>query len=141
MNQMLVFSIGGQQYALPIKAVERIIHAVHVTPLPETPDLILGVINMGGRIIPVANIRKLLGFPDREIDLGDRLIIGNTVSGSIALLVVRVAGLIDCPETASSCSSGTVTGIIKTKGDIIPVLDPDILSKEIEQQRKGHNGQ
>ncbi len=72
MNQMLVFSIGAQQYALLIKAVDRIIHAVQVTPLPEASDLILGVINMGGRIIPIANIRKVLGFPDREIELGDR---------------------------------------------------------------------
>lgn len=45
-DQVVVFTLEGQQYALPLSAVERIVHAVEITPLPKAPEIVLGVINM-----------------------------------------------------------------------------------------------
>jgi purine-binding chemotaxis protein CheW len=38
--------------------VERIVRVVEVTPLPKAPEIVLGVVNVQGQIIPVINIRK-----------------------------------------------------------------------------------
>jgi len=42
--QLLAFSVGDYRYALPLSAVNRIVRAVEVTPLPDAPDTILGLI-------------------------------------------------------------------------------------------------
>ena len=77
-HHLVVFSLDDQQYALLLPVVERVINAVAVTPLPEAPDIVLGVINIYGEIIPVMNIRKRFGLPEREIDIKDQLIISRS---------------------------------------------------------------
>jgi len=57
-NQYFVFTLDGQHYAMEISLVEKIIHAVELIHLPETAKFLLGIINMDGKVIPVANIRK-----------------------------------------------------------------------------------
>jgi len=46
MEQLVVFMLDQQLYALPLKAVVRIIHAVEITNLPKSPDIIAGIINV-----------------------------------------------------------------------------------------------
>ncbi len=93
--QLLAFSVGDYRYALPLSAVNRIVRAVEVTPLPDAPDTILGLINVQGQIMPVVNMRRRLGLPEREINLNDRLIIGHTAKRAVALLVDAVSGVIE----------------------------------------------
>ena len=55
-DQIVVFSLDELLYALPLQAVVRVIHAVEIRHLPEAPEIISGIINVQGRIIPVADI-------------------------------------------------------------------------------------
>ena len=75
LNQLVVFFLNEQKYALYLPAVERVVSAIEVTPLPQAPDNVLGIINVMGKVIPVVNIRKRFGLPEREIDLSDQFII------------------------------------------------------------------
>ena len=93
--QLLAFSVDDHQYALPLPVVERIVRAVEVTPLADAPETILGLINVQGRMTPVANVRRRLGLPEREISLNDRLIIGHTSKRTVALLVDAVSGVVE----------------------------------------------
>jgi len=97
---MVVFSLGAQRYALRLSAVQRIVYAVDVTPLPSAPGIVLGVINVEGRIVPVINIRKRFALPDKEIDLNDHLIIATTAKRSVALLTDSVSGVVDVSPDA-----------------------------------------
>ena len=65
--QLVVFRLNGQRYALPLAAVERIVCAVEVTPLPGAPPVVLGVINVAGCVLPVFNIRRRFLLPEREV--------------------------------------------------------------------------
>ncbi|MBF8302857.1 MAG: cheW40H-4 [Candidatus Dadabacteria bacterium] len=58
LNQLVVLTLDEQRYALHLSAVERIVRVVEVTPLPKAPEIVLGVVNVQGQIIPVINIRK-----------------------------------------------------------------------------------
>ena len=60
----VVFTLDEQRYALRLSAVERIVRAVEVIPLPETPKIVIGMINVQGRVMPVVNIRS--GFTYRN---------------------------------------------------------------------------
>lgn len=77
LNQLVVFTLDEQRYALHLAAVERIVRVVEVTPLPKSPEIVLGVVNVQGRIIPVVNIRKRFRLPEREIALSNQLIIAS----------------------------------------------------------------
>ncbi|MBC8235615.1 chemotaxis protein CheW [bacterium] len=97
-NQYVVFTLDEQQYALHLSVVERVIRVVEVAPLPKGPEMVLGVVNVQGQIIPVFNIRKQFRLPEREIDLNDQLIIAYTSSRTVAILVDAVSGVIEPSE-------------------------------------------
>ncbi len=60
-NQLVVFTVDDQQYALNLVCVERVVRAVEVTHLPQAPETVLGVINFEGQVIPVVNTRQASG--------------------------------------------------------------------------------
>ncbi len=95
MNKYFVFTLDGQHYAMEVSMVGKVIYAVELIYLPETPEFLLGLINMGGKIIPVANIRKQFNMPDREIDLDDRIIISQISTWKIAFIVDKVEGIVE----------------------------------------------
>lgn len=94
-NQYITFNLDEQKFALHLSAVERIVLAVEVTPLPKAPGIVLGVVNIQGRVIPVVNIRKRFRLPEREMDLSDQFIIARTSMRTIALVVDAVDGVIE----------------------------------------------
>ncbi len=96
--QYIIFALEEQHYALAISAVEKIIRAVELISLPESPELLLGLINMGGRIIPVVNIRKRFRLPDREMEPKDRIVICQTSRATMAFVVDSVQGVVGFPK-------------------------------------------
>ncbi|MBS1213848.1 MAG: cheW2 [Proteobacteria bacterium] len=128
---LLVFHVGDRHYALHYEAVERVIRAVEVTPLPDAPEDILGVINVYGRIVPVLNVRKRLGLPDRDMELNDHLIITQTTKWPIALWVDRVSGVLDYPISREVLLRDilpeglSVEGVIKLEEGLAFIEDMD----------------
>ncbi|NQT68737.1 MAG: purine-binding chemotaxis protein CheW [Desulfobacteraceae bacterium] len=94
-NQYFLFELDGQHYAMEISVVEKVIHAVELISLPETPDSLLGLINVGGKIIPFVNIRKKFNLPAREMNLDDRIIISRIATRKIAFIADNVEGLVE----------------------------------------------
>lgn len=67
---------------------------VEVTPLPKAPEIVLGVINLRGAIVPVLNIRRRFRLPEREAGLGDQLLVARTARRTVALVVDEMRGTI-----------------------------------------------
>jgi purine-binding chemotaxis protein CheW len=59
-GKYLSFRAGCEEFALPVASVREIIASQPVTPLPRTPDYVLGVINLRGRVLPVIDLRRRL---------------------------------------------------------------------------------
>ncbi len=93
-NDYFVFKIEDQRYAVALSAVEKVIRAVELIVLPDASGILLGLINMRGRIIPVVNIRKHLRLPDREIEINDRIIISQVSSRTVAFIADTVEGVV-----------------------------------------------
>ncbi len=94
-HRLVVFLINEQRYALHLSAAERIVRAVELTALPKAPEIVLGVINMHGQIIPVINIRERFHLPEKEIDPGDQLLIAHTSTRTVALVVDAVLSVME----------------------------------------------
>jgi purine-binding chemotaxis protein CheW len=127
--------------ALRLSAVERVIRAVALTPLPAAPESVLGVINMQGQIIPVFNPRRRFRLPEREMDLSDQLIIAQARTRKVALVVDAVSSINENEEpevvAAEKILPGMeqIEGVVKLAGSLILIHDLDkFLSLEEEQK-------
>ncbi len=96
--QFVLFSLDDGRYALRLSAIDRIARVVEITPLPRSPDIILGLVNLAGRIIPVLDIRKRFHLPEKELDLGDRLMIARTSGRIVGIVADAVLGIVQRSE-------------------------------------------
>jgi purine-binding chemotaxis protein CheW len=96
--QLIVFTLDSQRYALHLPVVERAIRMVEISPLPKSPEIVIGVVNYHGAVIPVLNIRRRFRLPEREPELGDQLLIARTASRIVALVVDTVHDVITLPS-------------------------------------------
>ncbi len=87
--RLVLLTVDGQTYALHLEAVDRIVRAVEVTPLPGAPVIVLGAIDVEGRVLPVLNLRRRLRLPEREIGPADQFLIARTERRAVALLEKR----------------------------------------------------
>ena len=137
--QLIVFTLDRQQCALRLDAVDKVVRAVEITPLPQAPQIVDGVVNVRGRIVPVINVRRRFRLPEREIALTDQFIIAHTARRPVGLVVDAVADVADYPEpsiaSADSVLPGMeyVEGIVKLQDGLLLIYDLDrFLSLEEE---------
>lgn len=96
---LVIFRLAERRFALHLEAAERAVHMVDVTPLPGAPEIVLGVVDVEGRIVPVLNVGRRFGMPAREIELTDQLLLAHCSSRTVALLVESVAGVAQHPSS------------------------------------------
>ena len=127
-----VFLIDDQRYALRLSCVERIVRMVEITPLPKAPDIVMGVINLQGRVLPIFNMRKRFGLAERVPDLNDQLIIARASHRSVGLFVDEVVG-IEERRGEETVRMGTilpgmeyVEGVMKLEDGMILIHDLDL---------------
>ncbi len=65
-GKYLSFQLGKEIYGVAIMSVREIIALLDITPLPDVPHYVKGVINLRGRIIPVVDLRTRLGLESVE---------------------------------------------------------------------------
>src|ERR1043165_273165 len=92
---LVAFTLDGQHYALRLASVERLVRMVEVIPLPKAPSIVMGVINVQGRIIPVLNLRKRLRLREQEPELSHQIIVARSSARSVGLAVDSVTGVVE----------------------------------------------
>ncbi len=63
-GKFLSFQLLGEEYALNAMKVREILGIIGITPVPQTPDFVKGVVNLRGKVIPVIDLRIRLGLPE-----------------------------------------------------------------------------
>ena len=130
-DQLVVFSLDDQRYGLPLWSVERAVRAVEITPLPKAPEIVLGVINVQGQLVPVVNLRRRFRLPERDILLSDQIIVAQTTNRLVALVVDSVLGVltysrrevVDADRIAPDVDY--VEGIVKADDGMVLIHDLD----------------
>lgn len=95
-TQLVVFTLDNRRFALPLPAVERVIRMVEIAPLPKAPEIVTGVVNIQGRVIPIVNIRRRFNMQGRETEISDQLVISRTSKRAVGIIVDEVTGVIEC---------------------------------------------
>ena len=139
--RLVVFVIEGQRYALPLRAVERVLPIVAVSPLPKAPAVALGVINVHGQVIPVVDIRLRFGFPPRDYGLTAQLVVARTARRTLVVPVEEVLGVTEvATEGITSPDAvlpgiGHVAGIVTLADGLLFIHDLDTFLSLDEEQR------
>jgi purine-binding chemotaxis protein CheW len=136
---LVVFSLDEQRYALDLARVRRSIHVVAITPLPGAPAIVLGLIDLGGVVIPAIDIRKRFNHAPRDIRLSDHLIVATAGKRTVALLVDETKGVTEVSAESYAPAGGIPTrlklfdGAMKLDGGLILIHDLErLLSLEEE---------
>ena len=113
---MLVFTLDPLRCGMPLGSVDRISRIVEIAPLPQAPEIVLGVVNVHGEIIPVINIRKRFGVPERELALSSHLIIARTTRRPVALAVDAALGLVEASMENTADAAEILPGLNHVQG-------------------------
>lgn len=130
-DKYLIFSIGEENYGLPIRYVIEIINILEITTVPEQPEHVKGLINLRGKILPVMDVR--LRFKKKEKEYDDRtcvvvIDVDGTSFGLIVDNVKEVASvgedsISETPEMGDDPKAGYIEGIGKVGEDIWLLID------------------
>lgn len=137
-DQIVIFTLDGQRYGIPLGVVERVVRMVEITDVPKCPGFIQGVINVQGKILPVLDLRKRFGLPERQVELSDQLIIVRSATRSFALTTDSACEVRECTEQMQTEAADILpdlqflAGVIKLPDGLILLQDPEMLLSPAE---------
>jgi purine-binding chemotaxis protein CheW len=127
--QLVVFSLGEEEYALPIAHVQEIIRYTEPRSVASQTPWVKGVISLRGKIVPVYDLASRLGLPPRAaarkiviVDSGDDMA-GMIVGDVKEVLTVTTADLDEVPAAGAAC----IQSIAKVGDRLVVLLRPDDL--------------
>ncbi len=136
-GKYLTFSLAGEEYGIVILKVKEIIGMMPVTPVPRTPPYVKGVINLRGKVIPVADLR--LKFDMEEAAYTERtciivveikeglghVLMGIVVDSVSEVLNIKGGEIEDTPAFGAQMDTDYIRGMAKTGGGVKILLDID----------------
>lgn len=136
----MVFSLDAGRYALPLAAVERIVRAVEITRLPAAPPIVLGAIDVQGRVLPVFNLRRRFGLPERDIEPGDQFLIARSANRTVVLVIDAAQDVLQS-AASDTISSDTIAaglehiqGVIRLPDGLVLIQDLDLFLSAAESR-------
>lgn len=130
-EQYLTFRLGEEEYGVPILAVHEIKGESAITPIPNAPAYLSGVMNLRGTIIPVVDLRVKFGLPQVEhsrftvivlVVVGAR-IVGMVVDAVTDVRTFPASEIQGVPELAAQVDAGFVSGLARAGEKLFVLLD------------------
>jgi purine-binding chemotaxis protein CheW len=142
-RQFVVFRLGGDEFGLPIEAVNEVARVPdQITRLPKAPNFLEGVVNLRGEVLPVVDQRRRFDMPVLEHKGARRLVVVRTERHRAGLIVDSVSEVLRCgaadiepaPDLTNE-SIRLVSGVINLEkaSRIVLLLDPAELLTRAER--------
>lgn len=129
--RVVTFGVMNERYAIPVTQVREALKLQPVTPLPQAPGFIEGVVNVRGRVFAVTDLRNRLGHPPRVNGADARILVVRLPKSLVGLIVDEVDDVTKIPadamQSAPSIAPETerfLSGIAKLGDHLVFVLDP-----------------
>jgi len=142
-GKYLTFSLAGEEYGIGILKVKEIIGMMNITPVPQTPEFVKGVINLRGKVIPVVDLRlrfalEAAAYTERTCIIvvevagaNGSVMMGIVVDAVSEVLNIRGADIENTPAFGVRLNTDFILGMAKAAGGIKILLDIDrVLSSE-----------
>lgn len=138
-NQLLTFMLAGEEYGVDILQVQEIRGWSPLTKLPNTPDYMIGVMNLRGTIVPVMDLRKRFGLEQKDYDTTTVVIVlkvmENNSEKTIGIIVDAVSdaqsitanAIQPPPEYSVDAGIDCVRALVAMQNKMLIILDTDKL--------------
>ena len=129
--QLVVFDLASEHYGFDISDVREIMRMQNITKVPGAMSYVEGVINLRGKVLPVMDLRKRLGFKASEQTDESRIVIIDVTEGEVGVIVDAVTEVLRVPTSAIDTPSSMVMqgsadylrGIAKLADRLIILMD------------------
>jgi len=138
-EQWVVFRLAEHEYALRLENVSEVLRMVAITPLPEAPPWLAGMINLRGRVIAVTDLRLRLGLPAPAPGLNTPIIVVEADGRQLGLIADSVVEVLTQAAESTDLPAGLVgqsrlaQATLRAGGRLITVLDLGPLSAGSER--------
>ncbi len=130
-QQLATFWLGDLLLGIDIVAIREINRVVEITPVPDAPEAVKGVVNLRGDVVTILDLRTLLGLEQVELTSQSRLIVIPMAEEVVGLIVDRVTDVatvttddeVPLPANMGGIDSRYFTGVYKLNNDLLVVLD------------------
>jgi purine-binding chemotaxis protein CheW len=128
-GQLVVFSLGEEEYGLPIEQVQEIIRYAEPRSVAAESPSIRGVISLRGKIIPVCDLAAHLGTSARNAEAAGKVVIVEAGDATAGILVDDVAEVLtidgEAVDEIPTAGNDAINGIAKVGDRLIVLLDTD----------------
>lgn len=131
-HPLVVFRLDEQRFAVALPSVERIVRAAEVTPLPNAPGIVLGIIDIEGRVLPVLNLRRRLGLKEHRLHPDEQFIIARAGGRAVVLVVDETQDVI-APIAEDLVSAGTIAPGLQHIDGAVSLPDGLVLIHDLEK--------
>lgn len=136
-GKYLTFALAGEEYGLSVLKVREIIKIMDITPVPQVPPHIRGVINLRGKVISVIDLRLKFGFPPKDYDDRTCIVVvdaatdnGTVMTGVVVDSVAEVLNISadeveETPDFGGRVQVDAIKAVAKVKGKVKMLVDID----------------
>lgn len=137
-GKYLTFTLGDESYGIGVLKVREIIRVPDITAVPQMPDYVKGVVNLRGKVIPVADLRvkfRLSNIKNTErtcvvvvqvqLPSGSKPLIGLIVDAVEEVVNIPSTDIEPTPDFGAALDTHYILGMAKVKGSVKTLLDLD----------------
>jgi purine-binding chemotaxis protein CheW len=137
-GQYLTFKLEREEYAIEILRIQEIRGHSRITPIPNTPAYVKGVVNLRGTVIPVVDLRCRLGMPETTYTRFTAIVVVTLATKVIGLLVDEVSDVVDIqpaavqapPEFGGQGDTRFIAGLAHAGERLIVLLSLDTILRD-----------
>lgn len=137
-EQHLTFRVGEESFGIPVSQVKEIIRTLPITPLPQMPDYVRGIVNLRGKVIPIVDLRLRMKLGTGDMTDRTCIVVAELQSEfyngtTVGVVVDGVEEVFFPKEVEDATSFGNtlntdfMRGIVRIHGELKTLLDLDAL--------------
>lgn len=138
--QWVTFRLAGETYGINVMQVQEVLRYTDIAPVPGSSSHVLGIINLRGSVVTVIDTRLRFGLIPGEITDNTRIVIIETASHVIGILVDSVAEVVylrqseidHAPNVGNEESSKYIQGVCHKNEELLILVDLDKLLTDEE---------
>lgn len=141
--QLVSFSLDKEEYGVDVLKVREIIRLPNITRVPNTPDYIVGVINLRGKVIPIMSMRRKFGLGDIDFGKSTRIMVMDVDGELMGFIVDAVSEVIRIseneiqpppPVVISGIDQECMAGVINQAERLLILLDLEKITSSEERR-------
>ncbi len=131
--QLVTFRLGSEDFGIDILHVHEIIRIQRITRVPNSPNYVIGVINIRGKVIPIVSMRERLYMPEVEQSEDSRIVVVEVKGKTVGFIVDQVNDVLSVseslltppPQSATSVDNAYIDSVVKMEDRLVVLLNLD----------------